>query len=83
MERKFLLALTVAVAVAVPVEADDSEEGPGRGVARISLLNGDVSVKRGDSGDLVAAALNSPLVVQDRVLTGPLRARNFSSIGRT
>ena len=71
MERKFLLALTVAVAVAVPVEADDSEEGPGRGVARISLLNGDVSVKRGDSGDLVAAALNSPLVVQDRVFTGP------------
>jgi hypothetical protein len=71
MERKFLLALTVAVAVAVPVRADDSEEGPGRGVARISLLNGDVSVKRGDSGDLVAAALNSPLVVQDRVFTGP------------
>ena len=70
MERKFLLALTIAVAVALPSRADDSEEGPGRGVARISLLNGDVSVKRGDSGDLVAAALNSPLVVQDRIFTG-------------
>ncbi len=44
--------------------------GPGRGVARISVLNGEVSVRRGDSGDLVAAAINAPMVVQDRVLTG-------------
>jgi hypothetical protein len=68
MERKFLVLLTVAVVV--PGWADDPEDGPGRGVARVSLLNGDVSVKRGDSGDFVAAALNSPLVVQDRVFTG-------------
>ncbi|MBY0374768.1 MAG: FecR domain-containing protein, partial [Bryobacteraceae bacterium] len=47
------------------------EDQPGRGVARLSLINGEVSVKRGDSGDLVAAAVNAPLVVQDRVLTGP------------
>jgi hypothetical protein len=39
-------------------------------VARISLLNGDVSVRRGDSGDWVAAAINAPLVVNDNVLTG-------------
>jgi hypothetical protein len=73
MERKFFLALAVAVAVVSPLRADETEteNGPGRGVARISLLNGDVSIRRGDSGDLVAAALNSPLVVQDRVLTGP------------
>ena len=45
-------------------------EGPGRGVARISVLSGDVSVKRGDSGDWIAAAVNAPLVVQDRLLTG-------------
>ena len=42
-----------------------------RGVARISVMNGDVSVRRGDNGDFVAAALNAPLVVGDRVLTGP------------
>lgn len=48
----------------------NQEEGPGRGVARISMLNGDVSVRRGDSGELVAAALNAPLVVQDQLLTG-------------
>ncbi len=47
----------------------DSDE-PGRGVARISLINGDVSVRRGDSGDWVAAAVNAPLVVEDAVFTG-------------
>jgi hypothetical protein len=71
MRPKILLAFTIAIAVVLPVRAQDPEDGPGRGVARISLINGDVSVKRGDSGDLVAAALNSPLVVQDRIFTGP------------
>ncbi|MGC4053862.1 MAG: FecR domain-containing protein [Paludibaculum sp.] len=50
---------------------DDTAEGPGRGVARVSLLNGDVSVRRGDSGDWVAAAINAPLLAEDRVMTGP------------
>lgn len=49
--------------------ADQDEDGPGRGVARISLMNGEVSVKRGDTGDLVAAAINAPLMVSDRILT--------------
>lgn len=49
----------------------DEDEGPGRGVARISVINGEVSVRRGDSGDLVAATINAPLVVQDTVLSGP------------
>ena len=47
------------------------DDGPGPGVARLSILNGEVSVKRGDSGEVVAAALNAPIVAQDRVLTGP------------
>ena len=46
-----------------------AENDPAHGVARISLLNGDVSVRRGDSGDVVASAINAPLVSQDRVLT--------------
>lgn len=62
------LALAATVLLAFPVIAQPTEAG--RGVARISLLNGDVSVRRGDSGDYVAAALNAPLVVQDRVVTG-------------
>jgi len=49
----------------------EAEDVPGRGVARISLINGDVSVRRGDSGDVIAAAINAPLVASDRVLTGP------------
>src|SRR5579871_2165145 len=42
----------------------------GRAVARISVLNGDVSVRRGDSGDVVAAGVNGPLMADDRILTG-------------
>jgi hypothetical protein len=57
------------VPLAAQAPEDDSGE-PDRGVARISLINGDVSVRRGDSGDWVAAAPNAPLVVEDRILTG-------------
>ena len=39
-------------------------------MARIAVLNGDVSIRRGDSGDVVAAAVNGPLMADDRVLTG-------------
>jgi hypothetical protein len=52
-------------------EGAEAEDVPGRGVARVSLINGDVTVKRGDSGDVIAAAINAPLVASDRVLTGP------------
>src|ERR1700704_448412 len=40
------------------------------GVARTSLIQGDVSVQRGDTGDWSAAALNQPLVGGDRISTG-------------
>ena len=47
----------------------DGQYELGRAVARISVLNGDVSVRRGDSSDVVAAALNAPLMADDRLLT--------------
>ncbi|MBM3748885.1 MAG: hypothetical protein FJW34_24210 [Acidobacteria bacterium] len=50
--------------------AQEEADAPGRGVARLSLLNGDVSVRRGDSGDWIAGAVNTALVVQDHVVTG-------------
>src|SRR6266404_1593421 len=57
-----------------PQNSDDYDAGAapdaGHGVARISVLNGEVSVKRGDSGDMVAAAINAPMMPQDHVLTG-------------
>ena len=40
------------------------------GVARISLMHGDVSTQRGDSGDWATAALNQPIVSSDKVSTG-------------
>jgi hypothetical protein len=40
------------------------------GVARISLIHGDVSTQRGDSGEWSAAALNAPVLAGDRVSTG-------------
>ena len=40
------------------------------GVARISLIQGDVSTQRGDTGDWAAAAVNQPLVGGDRISTG-------------
>jgi hypothetical protein len=62
--------LMVLVAALASIGWAADEEDPGRGVARASLINGDVSVRRGDSGDWVAAAVNAPLVVGDQLLTG-------------
>jgi FecR protein len=46
-----------------------------QGVGRISLIHGDVSTQRGDSGDWSAAALNQPLMTGDKVSTaGDARA---------
>ena len=48
-------------------------EAPARtdqGVARVSLIHGEVSTQRGDSGDWSAAALNQPVVTGDKVSTG-------------
>src|SRR5690349_4752486 len=49
----------------------DQQADEQRGVARLSIVQGDVNVKRGDSGDLVAAAVNAPLLAQDHVQTSP------------
>jgi len=41
-----------------------------QGVARVSLIHGDVSTQRGDSGDWSAAVLNQPVMTGDKVSTG-------------
>ena len=64
--------LTVSAQDAPPAQTQvEDDNTPGRAVARLSLLNGDVSVRRGDTGDWIAAALNAPLLVEDRVLPNP------------
>jgi len=50
-----------------------SGEGPAKtnkGVGHISLIHGDVSTQRGDSGTWSAAVLNQPVVNGDKVSTG-------------
>jgi Family of unknown function (DUF6600)/FecR protein len=39
-------------------------------VARVSLIKGDVSMQRGDSGEWVAVTVNTPLVPGDTIATG-------------
>jgi hypothetical protein len=63
----WVFRLVAAFAITTAVFAQD---GPERGVARLSLINGEVSVRRGDSNELIAGALNAPLVVTDRIYTG-------------
>jgi hypothetical protein len=40
------------------------------GMARISMIHGNVSTQRGDSGDVTAATLNTPVAPGDKVTTG-------------
>src|SRR5215472_5714627 len=54
-------------------DVDQNSENPpapdntNAGVARVSLIHGDVSTQRGDSNETSAAALNTPLVSGDRI----------------
>jgi hypothetical protein len=69
------LLVVAGLSAVLPLRAQDNADPdgqyePGRAVARISILTGDVSVRRGDSGDVVAAAVNGPLMADDRLLTG-------------
>jgi hypothetical protein len=61
-----LAILTMSFFGAATAGAQEAQPG----VARISLIHGDASTQRGDSGDWVAAALNAPVVAGDRVSTG-------------
>ena len=51
--------------------AADPQDQPGRGVARISVLSGDASVRHSDQGDWIAAALNAPLLGGDTLSVAP------------
>ena len=77
MTREFQLrlvsvaALLLAMGAAAPVRAQSSAaQDLLHGVARISLMDGEVSVQRGDSGEWVAGVINAPLMTGDRIATG-------------
>jgi len=63
-----LLLLGIAAVLAAPWWAQGAE--PELGVARISLTNGDVSIRRGESGDWIEGKVNMPLVEGDAIATG-------------
>lgn len=48
-----------------------AQDEPGQPVARLSVISGEVSVRRGDSGDWLAAVLNAPLMVEDSISVAP------------
>ncbi|MGH9644277.1 MAG: DUF6600 domain-containing protein, partial [Terriglobales bacterium] len=64
MNRNFLASLFIPGFLSLLCAA----QAPG--VARISLITGEIAVRRGDTGEWSAAALNQPLVSGDWVSTG-------------
>ncbi|MBZ5566014.1 MAG: FecR family protein, partial [Acidobacteriia bacterium] len=64
-----LISALVATSRAQDQPPQDDEQGPG--AARISLIQGEVSTQRGDSGEWVATTVNAPLVRGDKIATGP------------
>jgi hypothetical protein len=67
----FSLAAIAPLAGAAQDESDaQSIATDGIGVARLSLVDGDVAVQRGDSGDALTAVPNAPLLGGDYVTTG-------------
>ena len=66
---KYSLAVMLLGVLVAPGWAQDPGDAPEHGVARISVLQGDVTVRRGDTGELVAAEQNAPLIALDHVLT--------------
>ena len=81
----------ILVAALSPAWAQDPNAGdaPDHGVARLSFVQGNVSMRHGDLGELAPAAVNVPLVTTDRVVTGdqrqrgsPIRFYKYDSAGR-
>jgi hypothetical protein len=61
-----LAILLIGLFGATRATADELQPG----VARLSLIHGEVSTQRGDTGDWVAGTLNTPIVAGDHVSTG-------------
>ena len=70
MKSKLLVGLSILVLAVFGTVRAGAQESLSEGVGRVSLIHGDVSTQRGDSGDFAAAALNQPVVSGDKVSTG-------------
>ncbi|MGO9012621.1 MAG: DUF6600 domain-containing protein [Bryobacteraceae bacterium] len=65
----WLLAAVLIAGTGAPLRAQGADDQQ-HGVARISVMDGQVSVRRGDA-DWVAGIINAPLLADDRISTGP------------
>ena len=77
MQAKTVVALILVCAAFCPVAAlaGPRSASTDLGVARVSVVKGDVATRRGDSGDWIATTVNSPIVEGDSVrTTGASRA---------
>jgi FecR protein len=61
----------------LPAPGPEGTQDPGpagtqtdQGVARVSFIRGDVTMQRGDSGDVSSVTLNTPLMAGDKISTG-------------
>ena len=75
--KRSILAVILAAGLTPVWAQQQPQDGPAdngdateHGVARLSIVQGNVSVRHGDGGDLTAGAVNAPLVETDRVVTG-------------
>jgi hypothetical protein len=66
-----IFAMTLAIfALCLLAPRSVQAEEPTPGVARVSLIHGEVSTMRGDSGDWVATTVNAPIVAGDKISVG-------------
>ena len=72
MRTRIALFAIVAAVLVTPARASaqSTRTGPALGVARISVVSGDVATMRGNSGDWVTATVNMPVVEGDSVQSG-------------
>ena len=72
MRTRIAIFAIVVAALVAPAElsAQSTRTGPALGVARISVVSGDIATMRGDSGDWVTATVNMPVVEGDSVQSG-------------
>ena len=69
--RILVISPLCAMLLGPSLQAQQSGSAPALGVARISLVRGEVAVQRGESGDSIRGRANLPLVEGDYVSAGP------------
>jgi len=70
MKTRLLAAFSILLMTLFSASYSSAQVDLSPGIGRVSLIHGDVSTQRGDSGEWAAAALNQPLVSGDKVSTG-------------